>query len=723
MSVKIARSKPTIQLVATLLLVVMSIVSSFASHKTVNLEVSYKTVHFAGKAVKAIAVNDKIPGPVLHFKEGDDVTINVYNHLDKGTTIHWHGVLVPWRMDGVQGVTQEAIPPGGVFHYHFTLKQSGTYWYHAHSGLQEQLGLYGAMIIDPIENTLHYDKDFTMVLSDWSNTEPDIIYANLKKEGDFYQPKLPLQASLRQYIADYRNAETPQAKQKIRKAYQMMQKMRMSIYDFSDIAYDAFLLNGHPTSNPWTSKVSVGDTVRLRFIGAGASTVFQVKIAGATMQMVHVQGNDVKPYFVESFTIAPGETYDVLVKINKDMPYIIYVAPNDQSGAVYGALLTQNNQAVDYSTVAPFPTPGPIMMMGHASKTKYDVLKATRVTNNPNIPVQDIKMDLFGFMDRYVWFLNGKPEYEADPIMIENGKRYRITFMNRTMMNHPMHLHGHWMILRNGQGMYDPLVHTIDVPPGATIVADFDADIDGQWYFHCHNLYHMKAGMANIFRYEESVAQVQGLNGNKQIKRFLLNEIDLNGNFVSNDYEGSFRMLFGSDYHKLQINMEDAEVVSNRVEEADVDIFYWHLISQFWAIKGGANYVYRPSQTPYWQPGIGIEGIMPYFIQTDLRAYFHQGSVKFDLNLMRDTLLARNFFFRLGMRSILATKTIEEDSIGSGLSSIQWTFRPYYQINSNIAAYVQYEHTRTFGPLRRILEAEGEPISEDTVSIGINWLF
>ena len=763
-----------------ILFLMLSLAPVFAANKTVNLIIDYKTVNFTGKKIEALAINNQIPGPTLHFKEGDDVTINVHNHLDQGTSLHWHGLIVPWKMDGVPGVTQKPIPPGGAFHYHFKLKQSGTYWYHAHSGLQEQRGLYGAIIIDPKHEKLHYTKDFVIVLSDWTNSDPDQVFANLKKDGDFYSPKFPIQTSLSQYLDDHKNAKTPEAKAKIKSAYDMMQQMRMSVYDLSDVAYDSFLLNGRPTSNPWTNRVKVGDTVRLRFIGAGASTLFQVKIADTTMQMVHVQGQDAQPYSVKSFTIAPGETYDILVKIKKNKPYIIYAAPSDQTGFAVGALITKQGQQVNYQAVKPFSKPEPVMMMGHgmsqhemsqhemsqhemsmmksavksksmpmmqhhahadrrnmmpmkhtvpkkplSSSTKYNNLKAITKTNDPNVLVHEIKIKLSGFMDKYVWFLNDKPEYEAEPILIEHGKRYQFKFMNTTMMHHPMHLHGHWMILRNGHGAYDPLVHTIDVPPGATVVADFDANTKGQWYFHCHNLYHMKAGMTNIVRYKQSIAEAKylGLNGNKKIGWFLANELDISGDFINNSYEGSLKVMFGSDYNKFQFNMDDASIKSGKVEQANIDLFYWRLINQFWAIKGGVNYVYRPANKPYLQPGIGVEGIMPYFIQTDLRTYLHKGSVKFDLNLMRDTQLAHNLYFRIGLRSIFATRTIKEDNIGSGLNNLQWTFQPYYQINSNLTAYLQYEHTNNYGKLRKILNTNGESASENSFSLGLDFLF
>ncbi len=594
-----------------------------ARERVVNLVVSYKMVNFSGKWRKAIAVNNQIPAPILHFNEGDHITIHVYNQLDKGTSVHWHGVIVPWQMDGVTNVTQKAIPPGGVFHYHFTLYQSGTYWYHAHAEAEEQDGLYGAFLIDPPQRpSYHYTQDYVVVLSDWSDLGGEGVYKNLKKEGDYFSPRFPLQPSLSKFIHDYRVADSTE-RQKLIVDYKMMQQMRMSIYDLSDVAYDAYLLNGQSYSHPWTAPVKVGDVVRLRFIGAAGSTIYHIKIPGAKMEMVHVQGNDVTPYSMDDFSIAPGETEDVLVKIQENRPYIIYAESIDTLGKAYGALITDPRQLVNYHQVQPFPEPLPVtremmnnmmmssmkhdsmnmsehstkethsantmghsksmsadsmnmpsqahhnmgnrvhpsahpekqtmsnmsmkhnmnmsdmdhsamnmsnmntdsnshtsmpknqknssnqlkqmanhgmdhsMPMNHAMNmptepsivgdhispankkllevkttgTKYQNLIAAVKTNDPNKPVDGvIKMELFGYMDRFIWFINGLPEYKAKPILIEPGKRYRIIFTNNSMMRHPMHIHLHWFILRNGHGAYDPLLHTIEVPPGATAI-------------------------------------------------------------------------------------------------------------------------------------------------------------------------------------------------------------------------------------------------------------
>lgn len=871
----------------------------FAAHRSVDLAIGHKAVNFAHKiSHQAIAVNDQIPAPTLHFQKGDYVTINVCNNLDEGTTIHWHGVLVPWQMDGVEGVTQKAIMPGETFQYQFTLHQSGTYWYHAHAGAQEQQGVYGAFIINPAESPAYqYTKDYVIVLSDWSNTSGDGVLRNLKKDGEYYSPKFPLQPSLMKFVHDYRKS-AQEEKKLLLEDYKMMQQMRMNIYDISDVAYDAYLLNGQTKSCPWTATVKVGDVVRLRFIGASGSTIYQVKIPETKMKIVHIQGNDVMPYEIDNFSIAPGETIDVLVTIKKDKPHIIYAESIDTRGFAVGGLITHPDQEINYCSVKPFAEPKPVtremmasMMMGmdhgshgsmkmnnhkmsnnmkmssmlhetksmdhmmhnknhtsqkgmynmkmhssmnmnhkmgindsmtmdkgmkmnhgmhmdHSMKmptepkivgdticplkvlpkrkmktcpvdkeisreqrncaddtssetmtmgTKYQNLMAAVKTNNPDKPVDGvIKMELFGYMDRFIWMINGLPEYKTKPIAIEQGKRYRIIYINNSMMRHPMHIHGHWFILRNGKGAYDPLLHTIEVPPGATAVADVDADASGQWFFHCHHLYHMMSGMSRVFQYntiikvEEGKLKPQRLireepYTNRPIIRvdelrpidhslihhpmahpmglYCANFLDFGVDPFHNAQKWTFKGLYGNDYNKLELFSEDGEVRKGKVEEADLDIFYWRLISQFWAIKGGVNYFYRPAKRPYWQPGIGIEGLMPYFIDTNIRLYLHSGSIKLDTILSRDTQLTNNFFIRTGIRGIFATKTVVSDEVGSGFNQVRYTIRPFYRLTTYLFLFMEYEHTQDYGALKRLLQNIGEPTREDVLTFGVSLIF
>lgn len=858
----------------------------FAASPVINLVVNYKTVYFAGKASQAIAVNNQIPAPTLHFKEGDRVTINVYNHLDKGTAIHWHGILIPWQMDGVEGISQKAIPPGGSFRYQFTLEQSGTYWYHAHAGLQEQQGLYGAFLIDPSKPPkYHYTKDYVVILSDWSNTKPEQILANLKKDGDYYAQRFPIQPSLTKFFHDYCKASKEERK-KLFDDYKMMQQMRMSIYDLNDVAYDTYLMNGHPPVNPWTAPVKVGDVVRLRFIGAAGNTIFNVKIPDASLQMVHVEGNDVTPYTINDFNIAPGETYDVLVKIKKDKPYIIYAESRDTIGAALGALITHPHQVVPYKQVTSFPEPLPVtremmdFMMGmmnqgslphektkntkksmpkamagmnisgmknhkssqsrrltygmsnklkshsmlmsegahkmsmkkgiimkHSSSqgislsmipmqdmnrtqnksmshemtmpteptrfgdtidppnsiyrtslgTKYQSLRAAVPTNDPNKPIAGvINMELFGYMGRFIWFINGLPEYKVHPIPLEAGKRYRIFFTNTSMMYHPMHIHGHWFILRKGEDAYDPLLHTISVPPGATMSADLDTDASGQWFFHCHLLYHMMAGMARPFQYMTLIGIIQGKDKPQDIKKqtafsnrpivrvdevrpidvaqvkhpmghpsgfWRANFLDIGADPFNNTQRLNYKGLYGSDYNKFALFVNDAELYKGKLENADLDIFYWHLMSQFWAIKGGVNYFNQPAQTPYWQPGLGLEGLMPWYIDTDVRTYYYRSSVKLDIEISRDTQITNNFFIRTGVRSILATKTVLQAELGNGLNQMRYIVRPYYRLIPGVNVFVEYEKEEDYGSFKMIQKNNGDSSTQNTVTLGLVTLF
>jgi CopA family copper-resistance protein len=811
------------------ILILIFLPKAYATDHTVDLVVDYKAVDFSGECRKALAINNQIPAPTLHFKEGDHITINVHNHLDEGTSIHWHGLLVPWNMDGVEGVSQEPIPPGKVFSYKFKLKQSGTYWYHAHDGLQEQEGLYGGFIIDPLEPPAYqYEEDHVIVLSDWSDTAAEQIFANLKKDGHYYSSEFPIQPSLLHFIKEYDKA-SPKERKKLIEDYEMMQEMRMNIYDFSDVAYDAFLLNGRTKCDPWTASVKVGDTVRLRFIGAGASTIFRVKIPGTKMEVVHIQGHDVEPYSIKDFTIAPGETTDVLVKIQKDSPYIIYAESSDTLGAAYGALVTHPEQQVNYQEVQSFPIPEAVMMgshmMGHGAAmgqggmkhetmkhgemeheapsmdskssdhqmpmnsdqhdmpmsmnsekhnmdtmkersnsshammgsmdqksspttgTKYQNLKATFKTNDPNKLVQEIKMVLSGYMGRFMWFINGLPEFEAEPILIEPGKRYRIIFTNESMMNHPMHLHGHFFILRNGHGEYDPFLHTIEVSPGATVVADFDADASGQWFFHCHHLYHMMAGMSRVFRYSTFMEDYQKTISHEKSPPSKCSErssqepefvkhpmghhphlgratfLDLGVDPYHNVQKGNLNFLAGWDMHKLQLYSEDAEIRKGKIEEADLDIFYWYGISEFWAIKGGANYVYKPSHHPYWQPGVGVEGLFPYFIYTNVRTYLHGGSVKFDIQVNRDTQLTNRLFLKTGLRGVFATQTVKRDQIGRGLNYIEYTVKPYIVLTPGLALFTEFDWTQNYGNLKKIDHNKGQSASEKVFMMGVSFLF
>ena len=781
-----------------------------AAEKVVDLHVNYKNVCVGGVVRRAIAVNDQIPGPSLRFQEGDKVTLRVHNHLYEGTAIHWHGIIVPWQMDGIANLSQRPIEPNTTFEYKFTLKQSGTYWYHAHKGLQEQLGLYGALIVEPKNKPAYtYNQDFAIVLSDWSNTYPDKILKNLKKTGDYYAPRLPIQPSLQRFLHDYKRADRKE-KRLILEDYLTMQHTRLNFYNFSSVAYDAFLLNGQPNKYPWQRKVQVGDTVRLRFIGAASGTIFNVKIPNTKMRLVQIQGNDIKPITVKKLGISPGETYDVLVKINDSKPKIIYAESLDKRGKALGALVTQDSQKVDYKSVKPFPMPLPltrtmttnimanrpvnspevspaerereamkVLTKNHntlnipldvnltedkieppshdvktSPTTKYQNIAASHPTNDPNKPLEGtINLELFGYMERFIWFINGVPNYDAKPMVLKPNKRYRIVFTNLSMLYIPMQVHGHWFILRNGHGYYDPLLHTINVPPGATITADVDTDASGQWLFHYRMLYYMMTGISRVFQYSTLLEIVKDeakpqnvVKDGKYINRpiikvdearpidkrlvekpiphkenfWLASFIDIAQSPIHNVQRLTYKGLYGLDYHKLELFMNDNEVNRQVVQNADIDILYWHLLSQFWAAKVGVNYFNRPAERPYWQAAAGIEGIAPYFIYTNARFYFFEGSLKLDFELIRDTQITDNFFLRTAFRTILATKTVDRAVIGSGLNQVRYLIRPYYRLLPGLNIFAEYEMEQDYGAFKVLEELTKELEKQKTITLGIS---
>jgi len=364
-------------------------------------------------------------------------------------------------------------------------------------------------------------------------------------------------------------------------------------------------------------------------------------------------------------------------------------------------------------------------------------------------------MELFGYMDRYIWFINGVPEHKAKPIPLEPNKRYRFVFTNPSMMRHPMHIHGHWFILRNGHGRYDPLLHTLDIPPGATVTADLDTDASGQWLFHCHLLYHMMSGMSRVFQYDSLIEIVKGeakpedivkntayinrpivrVDEVRPIDPMLVHHpmahhtglwystlLDIGADPFHNAQRLTYKGLYGADYNKLELFINDAEVFKGSVDNADMDVFYWHLINQFWAVKGGLNYFNRPSRTPYWQPGLGIEGLMPYFIDLDLRGYYYSDSIKLDLELTRDTQITNNFLIKTGLRSILASNTVTQASIGSGLNQMRYTFRPYYRLMPGFNVFIEYEYERDYGQFKLMQTNSGESASQNTWTLGFSAL-
>ncbi|AQS36395.1 copper-resistance protein, CopA family [Shewanella psychrophila] len=325
------------------------------SGKLFDLSIDYQTVNFTGTDVRATVVNQSIPGPLLRWKEGETVTLRVKNNLDVFSSIHWHGIILPAKMDGVPGISFEGIAPGETFEYHFSVEQSGTYWYHSHSGFQEQTGMYGAIVIDPKDSDpVVYDREYVVMLSDWSDEEPESIYAKLKKQSDYYNFRERTLVDLFDDISDNGLVNTWNARA-------MWNKGRMSDRDISDVTgYTyTYLMNGNTPEKGWQGLFRKGERVRLRFINSAAMSIFDVRIPGLKMTVVASDGQNIQPVSVDEFRIGVAETFDVIVEPEVDNAYCIFAQSIDRTGFTYGSLTS------DLALKPLIPPMDPVAVLAH----------------------------------------------------------------------------------------------------------------------------------------------------------------------------------------------------------------------------------------------------------------------------------------------------------------------------------------------------------------------
>ncbi len=547
-----------------------------------ELTIKQEIVNKAGKTTMGLTVNGSIPGPTIRFREGDYAVINVKNELDVETSVHWHGLLLPNFYDGVPYLTTPPIEPGKTQRYEFPLKQSGTYWYHSHTMLQEQSGVYGSIVIEPKESNHKYDKELVIVLSDWTNQKPKNVLRNLKRGNEWYNIKKGTATPLNQVIG--RGAFGAQLN---------FWKQRMEGADIADIYYPAFLNNGEQTQE--YSQFKPGEKVRLRIINGAASSQFWMTFGGHDPLLISSDGLDVIPVKRNKTFIAIAETYDFIITIPKNGKIEFRAMAQDGSGvttAYFGKGETlpaerlerpdkigmmmqmakmkmrmgapaikfnpnENNpqelknnwgmqmakmdngkiaeisekemkpelkmgeahdKTMNHSTMAaseidhskmnhaemnmPMNMDKDMAGMNMYDEYNYNFLKSpNRTTYADSIPVKNILLNLTGNMQRYIWSMNGIPLSETDNIKIKSNEVTRITLNNLTMMHHPMHLHGHFFRVVNDNGDYSPLKHTVNVPPMRQVTIEFYGNEYGDWFFHCHILYHMMGGMARIISY------------------------------------------------------------------------------------------------------------------------------------------------------------------------------------------------------------------------------
>ena len=465
----------------------------------------------ADKPVMVLTLNGKIPGPVLRFKVGDTARIEVHNRLDtENTSIHWHGLLLPNEQDGVPYLTTPPIRPGTTHTFDFPLIHAGTYWYHSHTGLQEQRGVYGAIVVEPVDGEpVHADRDYVLQLSDWVDQNPREVMRSLRRGSEYPALKKGVMQSM---WGAHKSGKLGD--------YLARERSRMPPMDISDVAYDAFLINGMKTSH---LDGRPGERLRLRLINSGASTYFYVHMGGGDMTVVAADGVAVEPFSVTRLLIGMAETYDVIITLPDKGSVEVRATAQDGNGFATTyigngpALLAEDipppdiydmdmlmMQALDEGDLTRKESKKPMAMPSPRPLSPYRQLRALAPTSLPEKnPHREITLRLTGNMERYIWSFNGKMLNEESMIKVARGENLRIEMINDTMMHHPIHLHGHFFRLINGQGAHAPLKHTVDVPPMSRRIIEFEANEEKDWFIHCHMLYHMMAGMARVVSYTE----------------------------------------------------------------------------------------------------------------------------------------------------------------------------------------------------------------------------
>ena len=553
-----------------------------AARNEFDLSIRQQRLSIGGRDARAITIDGSLPGTLLRMREGEQVTLRVRNELDTDSSLHWHGILLPPDMDGVPGISFAGIPAGETFTYRYQLQQSGTYWYHSHSGLQEQSGVYAPLIVDPAgPEPAEYDRELVLLLSDWTFEDPSRVFARLKKSGDYYNRNLPS-------LMDIFRAKDSGAALGERLSWDRMRMIQTDIADVTGYTY-SHLLNGHAASDGWHGLYAPGERVRLRVINASAMTYFNLRLPGLPMTVIQADGQNVSPVDVDELQIAVAETVDVIVEPGSGA-WPIMAEAMDRSGYAFGSLTndaqvlaeapplrprprrtmadmghgghagmhhgamkggavdhssmdhsSMDHAAMDHSTMnhaamdqtstgdreadppirrepAWQPRRGPGVMnivdqpqsrlaepgtglndVPHRTLT-YAQLSAAEPFYDRRPPTREITLNLTGNMERYMWSFDGTRFQDAqEPIEMIEGERLRLVFVNHTMMEHPIHLHGMWMELENGQSPM-PRKHTISVKPAEKLSVLVTADAVGDWAFHCHLMLHMKAGMMRVVR-------------------------------------------------------------------------------------------------------------------------------------------------------------------------------------------------------------------------------
>lgn len=671
---------------------ILSLVS-FGKLVEYEIDVEYTEVNFTGTPVMAMTLNGGIPGPTLEFTVGDTLRVTFNNRMDVETSIHWHGLLVPNDQDGVPYLNTPPIKAGTSFTYEIPLIQSGTYWYHSHTGLQEQRGVYGSIVIHPKEREVM--EEYVVVISDWTDEDPVQVLKNLKKDGDYYALKRNRVQSWERAIREDRLGERI-----------MGALMRMGPMDLADVGYDAYLINGK-------EEVSLEDIptevpVKLRIINAAASTYFNLSYSKGDMEVVAADGMDVMPVKQDKILIGVAETYDIIVDSGG---VFAAIAQDDTGKAILHlgkpsmAVKGHHNQKMsmrmpkDHSMVVLDVEANSMMMeepseadgsMDHplpdfdAEKDKmkvdlsdengmihsmssmtdmgnyYDFLMAREPTEyGENLMERSVELRVTGDMENYIWTFNNEALTESDKILIKKGEKVRFILKNETMMHHPLHLHGHFFRVINKYGAYSPLKHTVDVPPMQTVEIEFLANEEKDWFFHCHNLYHMKAGMSRVVSYD-------GTELDKEMTKKLSWDRKW---FYKGEATGA------SNYSGLDISVFNSRNKFGLLGKAsyegehDFDLYYSRYVNRFLSLGLGFNMEEDEDGEVDNRGFLAVEYLLPLLIETELRLY-------------DDGDLEAEFFSELQLTDRLQLNW-EADTDGEYFIELEYRYRKWLSFTTN----------------------------------------
>ncbi|WP_299587275.1 multicopper oxidase domain-containing protein [Mucilaginibacter sp.] len=652
-----------------------------------HLYIGDTSVNYSAKNRPALAINGTIPAPTLYFTEGDTAEIYVHNTMMMETSIHWHGLILPNRYDGVSYLTTTPIKMGETHYYTFPIVQNGTYWYHSHSMMQQQSGLYGAIIIH--KRNEPPVKEYTLLLSDWTDENPDQVDRSLHNATDWYGIR---KGSTQSYAEAIRAGHF---KTKLTNEWK-----RMTAMDVSDVYYDRFLSNGKPENE--APQFKAGDKVKLRIINGSSSTYFWLKYAGSKLTVIANDGKDVEPVDVDRMIVGVSETYDVVVTIPDNKSYEFLATAEDRTkstslwlgtgkkvksepmprlkyfegmkmmndmmkmdGSMNDMGMKMSLQQMDMNTVM-YPeitgdvkpvkdtiiqTPKEIITLNYA------MLRSPVKTTLPNIPAKVLHFNLSGNMNRYVWTIDNKTVSETDKILIKKGENVRIILYNGTMMRHPMHLHGHFFRLLNGQGDYSPLKSVVDIMPMETDTLEFAATESGDWFFHCHILYHMMSGMGRIFSYENSPANPEVPDPQAAMKKIYADDRKIHMaakvGLESNGSDGE--VMFANTRYQLQTEWR---IGLNNKDGYESESHLGRYVGQmqWWFPYVGWDFRYRKMDGPEKDIFghisdkdnrkvfcIGVEYTLPLLVKADAR-FDSDGKLRFQL-MREDVPLSKRLRF------------------------------------------------------------------------------